>query len=520
MSSKWVSTRNGQTKDASNPTATSGRASRKKPSISNERFLSRLMECEIKTHKGRARSAQSILNEIQDQYSVSPEQNIKLINSRAQSFGAQDKFEESLEAIKSIEKEKAFQEAEIETQIAIEIQKATSTSKTGDSDQAIKQLKETLRRVLDQESEHLLGAVYIAFSEVYGVQRDLKASYSYAEKGLDNFRDSGDWRGMVKAYYLMARAKLAEKEHKKSLDYFELATKIAKEESAPVLMGGVYSDRSLSHMALSQSKEAVFWGEKAVGLLSKTEDKTVAMIAKTNLSANLIVVGDWARAEELLLESLEFAAQANHPYLSKIYNSLGELKFFQGRLDEARELLEKGVEFADKNENEISQIENALTMTSVFVAEGSIEEAIEEADEIIKCCKILAEEDLEIHARLILAEAYLTSEKLGKTKSELDAIEAGISKNSFAITGKNQLLLGRLAAATDDSKTAIHSFRRALTIFETREDLYHSALTHYLLGQILILLRIDLINARPEYRNRSSVVFKGYFVSQGIDSIG
>ena len=506
MSSKWVSTRKGQTKDASTPTATSGRASRKKPSISNERFQSRLMECEIKINKGRARSAQSILNEIEEQYSVSSEQNIKLTNLLAQTLAAQGKFEESLETINAIQKEKAFSEADVETQIAIDIQKAISLNGTGDSDQAEKDLKETLRKLLDSENENLLGEVYIAFANVNQARGDSKASFSYAEKGLDQFRDLGDWRGMVRAYYNMALARLNEKEYKKSLDYFELATKISKENAAPVLMGRVYSDMSLAHLALSQSRDGASCAEKALELLSGTEDKARTMVAKTNLSANLLILGDWARAEELLKESLDFAFEAEHISLPKIYNLLGELKLLQGFLEDSKDYLKKGIEFAESAGDEISQIENALTMTRGFVAEGATKEAIEESEEIIKCCKILDEENLEILARLVLAEAYLAGDELGKAKSAVNRVEASNLKNSFAITGNTQRLLGLIAVAENDPKKAINSFRRALTIFETREDLYGATLMHFLLGDVVSETDTDralkhLISASQVFQN-------------------
>jgi len=506
MSSKWVSTRNGQTKDASTPTATSGRASRKKPSISNERFQSRLMECEIKINKGRARSAQSILNEIQDQYSVSSEQNIKLANLLAQTLVARGKFDESLEIIREIEKERAFSEADIEIQISIYLQKAISLNGSGDSSKAEKTLKETLRKLLDNENEHLLGEVYLAFAGVYQSTKDLKASFSYSEKALDQFRDLGDWRGMVRAYYNMALARLNEKEHKKSLDYFELATKIAKETAAPLLMGDVYSDMSLAHLALSQSKEGASDGEKALGLLAKTEDKARTMVAKTKLSANLLVLGDWARAEELLTESLEFAVETEHKYLPKIYNLLGELRLLQGDIEESKEHLEKGIEFAERVDDEIAQIEIALVLTRCFIAEGATKEAIEESEEIIKCCKILDEENLEVHARLVLAEAYFTDGELGKAKNEVNRVEASDLNSSFSITGNTQRLLGLIAVAEGNSKKALNNFRRALTIFETREDLYCVTLMHLLLGDVISENDKDralkhLISASQVFRN-------------------
>ncbi|NNF00378.1 MAG: tetratricopeptide repeat protein, partial [Pyrinomonadaceae bacterium] len=189
MSSKWVSTRKGQTKDASPAQAPSGKAVRKEPSISNERFESRLMECEIKIDKGRPRSAESILTEISEQYSIPSALNIKLGILLAQTLSAQGKFDESLKTLHSIKDEDAFGDIDSELRIAFDLQKAVSLNGTGDADKAEAQLKETLRSVLDSDSDQLLGNVYVAFADVYNGQKDYKASFSYAEKGLDASRD-------------------------------------------------------------------------------------------------------------------------------------------------------------------------------------------------------------------------------------------------------------------------------------------------------------------------------------------
>ncbi|NNE98453.1 MAG: sigma 54-interacting transcriptional regulator, partial [Pyrinomonadaceae bacterium] len=421
-------------------------------------------------------------------------------------LSAQGKFDESLKTLHSIKDEDAFGDIDAELRIAFDLQKAVSLNGTGDADKAEAHLKETLRSVLDSNSDQLLGNVYVAFADVYHGQKDYKASFSYAEKGLDASRDLGDWRGMVRAYYKMARARLDEGDHKSSFDYFELATKIAKEGSAPILMGKVYSGMSLAHLALSQPKDGAFCGEKAVGLLSKTEDRSQETIAKANLAANLLILGDWAKAEELLMESRDFAAKTSHEYLPKIYNSLGELKCLQGNLDEAQDYLEKGIESAEKIDDELSQIQNAITLSRCFVAKGSISEAIEEAEEIIKCCKIIDDQHLETLARIVLAEAYLTNGDLEKAKHELNTLDTASLKNSFGVTGNTQRLMGLVAAAENDQKKAIHSFRRGLTIFETREDIYHSALMHYLLGETIAETDIEralkhLISASQVFRN-------------------
>src|SRR5213078_497997 len=85
----------------------------------------------------------------------------------------------------------------------------------------------------------------------------------------------------------------------------------------------------------------------------------------------------------------------------------------------------------------------------------------------------------------------------------------------FFVLGNIQRIRGLLALEQDDEELAVHHFSRGLTIFEAAEDLYHTALMHYLVGA-----NLDERNASRARRNLRSAldIFKRLRVKHYIDA--
>ena len=88
-------------------------------------------------------------------------------------------------------------------------------------------------------------------------------------------------------------------------------------------------------------------------------------------------------------------------------------------------------------------------------------------------------------AKLTIAEAYIEDNQLDKAEQELRGIEESQPESDFFILGSIQRIRGLLAQKKDDKKSALDHFRRSLTIFETRQDLYYKALAHYHIGDVI-----------------------------------
>ncbi len=64
----------------------------------------------------------------------------------------------------------------------------------------------------------------------------------------------------------------------------------------------------------------------------------------------------------------------------------------------------------------------------------------------------------------------------------LKIIEETDATSDFFVLGSIQHIRGLAALKDSDKQLAVHHFNRSLTIFEAAEDLYHSALAHFLIG--------------------------------------
>ena len=70
-------------------------------------------------------------------------------------------------------------------------------------------------------------------------------------------------------------------------------------------------------------------------------------------------------------------------------------------------------------------------------------------------------------------------------KQDLKKSRKPILSSDFFVLGNIQRIRGLLTLEEEDEELAVHHFSRSLTIFETAEDLYHTALVNFLIGKTL-----------------------------------
>ena len=196
-------------------------------------------------------------------------------------------------------------------------------------------------------------------------------------------------------------------------------------------------------------------------------------------------LGDWLRAEEMIQTSLDIALEVDHPHIAGILDSLGELKLLRNELDEAQELLEQGIKIAEERDKRWYAIQAMRTLARCFLARGEYKKAIKTAKDTIKICNEMGESHFEGLARLVLAEAYLMKGDAKQCEAALVELEDDEPESDFFVLGNIQRIRGLMSERKGDVKMASHHFNRSLTIFETAEDLYHTALAHLHLGLIL-----------------------------------
>jgi hydrogenase-4 transcriptional activator len=467
---------------------------------------------EQKLTEGFSAEAERILSEAIKKQSNSPDDLANLKRLLAYTLETLGRYREAVEIIRIYETEDILHTLEIETQLKVITQLAICYNNLSDYPKAVTLLKQNLQRAKEAELTGLFGRIYIALSRVYRKLNEHGIARDHAEKALNSFRENGEWRGMAESYQGIATSFYQEGNSEKSLEYFQQAIKIVGERSAPFLLGKLYSDMSGAYCLMRRPQDGIACLEKSIKFFDQTEHKLNSVIAYNNLGMNLMLLGEWSRAEAMMKSALDLAVEANHVHVAGILDSLGELKLLRGEFKESQKLLEQAAQFAGERKTEFYVIQAMRNLARCYLAQGKTGEAIEKAQETIELCRTIGEKQTINAAGLVLAESYLQEGRLKECEFKLQKIEETELSADFFILGNIQRIYGLLALERDDAETAGYHFNRALTIFEAADDIYHIALTRYLLGQ-------SLADSEPEKASKQLISASEIFRKLGVDNL-
>ncbi len=435
-----------------------------------------------KLREGLSGDAEKILVKTIGGYDHTPDNlaNLKrLLSFTLETIG---RYNESLETIKPFADETTISALKIETQVRVTTQLAISYSNTGDQPKAITLLKENRVRADENELKHLIGTIEIALARVYRKLSEYPICRDFAQKALDRFRENGDWLGMAESYREIANSYHQEGNSEKSLENFELGINIIGENSAPFMLGKLYTDMSGAYWFLRRPQDGIACLEKSIEFFGRTDHALNSVIAYNNIGMNLVLIGEWPKAETMINRSLEIAERENYVHVAGIYDSLGELNILREDLAEAEKWLNKAIAFAQKHKHAWYTVQPMRSLARCYLAQGKFKKAIEKASETIDYSQELGNKTYADMAGLILAESYLGQGDTQECENALSAMEKSDPSGDFFVLGNIQRIRGLSALAQEDLEMAIHHFSRGLTIFEAAEDVYHKGLLHFLLG--------------------------------------
>ncbi len=438
-----------------------------------------------KLREGKSSEAERVLTESIEVFSHTPDDMANLKRLLAFTYETVGRYKESLEAIKHYEDEEVLSRLKIETQVRLMTQLAVSYNNLGDHPKAVTLLKETLEKAKENDLNHLLGSIDVGLARVYRKLNECPICRDHAERALLHLREIGDRLGMAEAYREMALSYHQEGNSEKSVEYFELGIQIIGERSAPFMLGRLYSDMSGAYWFLRRPKDGVACLEKSIQFFEQTEHLLTSVIAYNNLGINLMLIGDWNRAEEMIKRALDLAIQTNHVHIAGILDSLGELKILRGDLTEAHSFLEQAVNLARERKREWYEAQAMRNLARCFLAQGEFKKAAEIARATIELSGRIGDKHYANMAGLVLAEAYLNDDRFSECENYLQVIEDTDPSSDFFVLGNIQRIRGLAALKSGDSELGVHHFNRSLTIFEAAEDIYHTAVANLLLGENL-----------------------------------
>ncbi len=435
-----------------------------------------------KLREGHSAESERVLNEAIEGYSHTPDNFANLKRLLSFTLETTGRYKESLEAVKPFEDEGKLGELSIETQVRITTQLAIAYNNLTDQPKAVTLLKTTLQKAEENDLRRLSGTVDNALARVYRKLSEYPISRDYAQKALEHFRENGNWLGMAEAYREIANTYHQEGNSEKSIESFELGIKIIGGNSAPFMLGKLYTDMSGAYWFLRRPQEGIACLEKSIEFFDQTEHELNKVLAYNNLGINLNLMGKWDKGEEMINRALEIALKEDHVHVAGIYDSLGELSILRGDLDKAEQFLLDGVAFAKKRKHQWYTIQGMRNLARCYLAQGQLKKAVAQARETIDFAGEIGDKHYANMAGLVLAESYVKQGEGEDAEDAMLAIEDSDPSADFFVLGNIQRIRGLAALESNDDELAIHHFNRGLTIFEAAEDIYNTALMHYLLG--------------------------------------
>ena len=470
-----------------------------------------------KLREGLSGEAESILRRTLDDFSHTPDDLANLRRLLSFTLETTGRYKESLEAVEPYEEESELADLSTETRIRVTTQLAIAYNNLTDQPKAVTLLKKNLEIAEEHHLDHLIGSIDIGLARVYRKLSEYPICRDHANRALEHLRNEGNWLGMAEAYREIANSYHQEGSSEKSIENFELGIKIIGSNSAPFMLGKLYTDMSGAYWFLRRPQDGIACLEKSIEFFDRTEHALNKVIAYNNLGMHLQLIGEWDKAEDMIRRALNIALLEDHVHAAGIYDSLGELKTLRGDLDEAEEMLLKAIAFARERKHQWYTIQPMRSLARCYLAQGNIEKAIAKARKTIDFAAEIGDKHYANMAGLVLAESYLQQGDVDACDEALRVIEENDPKADFFVLGNIQRIRGLAAVDDGDEELAVHHFSRGLTIFEAAEDIYHTALLHYHLGA-----HLDRRNAARARRHLTSAsdVFRRLGVRFYLDAAG
>ncbi|HKZ77857.1 MAG TPA: sigma 54-interacting transcriptional regulator [Pyrinomonadaceae bacterium] len=394
---------------------------------------------------------------------------------------------ESLAAVAMYESAESRTGLDEQTASRLRVQIGLGYNYTGDHPRAIAMLQAALRDYSESGDDEGLGRIYAALARIYRSLSEYPIARDHNQRALEHFRQTGDWRGLTEAYFGLALSDIQEGQYEVALENLEQALKLVGDRPAAYVLGRIYANMAGACWFLKRPMEGVRYLEKAINYYERTHHKSNAADGYNNLGINLILLGQWQRAQQCLERALSLASEVDErgAKIPMILDSLGELHMLRGELDEAKDYLQRAVALANENGNKWYAGQALRTLARCYLAMEDAAQAIARGQEALALAESIGDRKAVSESRLIMAEAYLHAHNPEECSAELRKVtqETAGATPDVGVTGEAQRLAGMLAMFESDTAAAAQHFGSSLSIFDMLGDRYRTARAHSDLGR-------------------------------------
>jgi hydrogenase-4 transcriptional activator len=420
----------------------------------------------------------------------------------------QGHYRDMLAAVAMYESPESRAKLDPQTVSYLRVQIGLGYNYNGDHPKAIAMLQATLREYHDSGAANL-GPIYAALSRTYRSISEYPIARDFAQRALESFRQSGEWRGLAESYFGVGVADIHEGNYESGLENLEQALKLIGDHPAAYVLGRTYANMAGACWFLKRPQEGIDYLKKAITYYERTDHKTNAADGYNNLGINLILIGQWERAQEALERAFSLAKEVDErgAKVPMILDSLGELHMLRGDLDTAKEYLTQAVALATENGNKWYAGQALRTLGRCYLALQEPANGLAKAKEALALAEQIGDRQAICESWLIAAEAHLQTGDLDECGNELQrVVEATTdSATDLAFTGESHRLNGMLNMQHGDAAAAAQHFGSSVSIFDMLGDRYRAARAHLELGRAYKMI---LPNRAGEHLSRALNTFR------------
>ena len=459
---------------------------RSRPKPSNESLLRELDEIRSLLDQGLSTEAKQRLATL-----ISNARNFPSVLALARcalstALEQQGHYRDSLAAVSMYESPESRAKLDPQTVSYLRVQIGLGYNYNGDHPKAIAMLQATLREYAESGAVNL-GPIYAALSRTYRSISEYPIARDFAQRALESFRQSGEWRGLAESYFGMGLSEVYEGNYESGLDNFQQALKLIGDRPAAHLLGRIYANMAGACWFLKRPQEGIDHLKKAITYYERTDHKTNAADGYNNLGINLILIGQWDRAQEALDRALSLAKEVDErgAKVPMILDSLGELHMLRGDLDTAKEYLTQAVALATENGNKWYAGQALRTLGRCCLALDDPATALVKAKDALALAEQIGDRQAICESWLIAAEAHLQTREFDACAAELQRVSEATtdSATDLGFTGESHRLNGMLNMAQGDAGAAAQHFGSSVSIFDMLGDRYRAARAHLELGR-------------------------------------
>ena len=259
--------------------------------------------------QGLTTEARSRLNSLLAQARTQPALLAQARCALSMALEMQGQYRESLDAVAMYEDPEARAKLDLTLTARLRVQIALAYNYNGDHPKAVALLTATQRELPAEGAE--AGAVYAALARVYRSISEYPIARDYSHRALESYRQTGDWRGLAEAYFGLGSTDIQEGLYAQSLEDFGQALQLAGDHPASFLLGRIYSNMAGACWFLKKPQDGIRHLEKAISYYERTDHKKSAAEGYNNLGINLVLIGQWDRAQEAMERALALATEAD-----------------------------------------------------------------------------------------------------------------------------------------------------------------------------------------------------------------